>query len=308
MTIENVIVNKDRLSNVIQTVLQAQENRIHVFSKDQISPEEPFIALLIEHGNKIRNSAFAPNALFLTVSLIRGNKTGPFLTTLTDQERIIQHAWIFMPEEVLSRGEKETEKACMSFFEPPGYCRDVLSKWTHNCQILRQNNGDIRIFFDRHNGDAEEIAKAIFVRNRAKTWEKTNKSTFLGYGPKLTYLALQWISLYGLYDFKNIKNLPVDFQIARIAIQTNAITFPNGEANVDSVITRNLLPAIREICSEKNIDPREVSQTLWALGSRACNKKLHLNCPLENTCQIYITSNYYQRTGKFKAEDEGRYR
>jgi hypothetical protein len=304
MNAERVVLNEKRLIEVIQVVLETRRGQKFVFSEGYTSPEEPYINLLKEHGKRISNPAFAVNAVFLSTSLVRGNRTRPFLENISDADKIANYAWIFDPAQVLQRGDKATQKACLEFFRPPGYCRDAIPKWYHNSQVIMNNGGDVRNFFNKFDGDANTIAKAIYVRNRAKIWEK--EGTFWGFGPKLSHLAIQWISLHGLYDFKNIEHLPVDFQIARIAIQTDALTL-TSEANADEVIARGLMPGIRKICLEKGIDPREVSQALWTLGSEGCNNKRHNDCPLANICVRYITSKSYQRTGRFNSQDEGRY-
>lgn len=305
MNAERVVLNEKRLTEVVQIVLETRRGQKFVFSEGYISPEEPYVNLLKEYGERIDNPAFAVNAIFLSTSLVRGNRTREFLEKLTDPEKIATYAWIFDPAQVVLRGDKATQKACLEFFRPRGYCRDAIPKWSHNSQIIMNNGGDVRNFFDKFDGDANATAKAIYVRNRAKTWEK--EGTFWGYGQKLTHLAIQWISLYGLYDFKNIEHLPVDFQTARIAIQTDALTL-TGEVNADEVIARTLMPGIRKICLEKGIDPREISQALWTFGSEGCNNKRHEDCPLANICVRYITSKSYQRTGKFSSLDEGRYK
>ncbi len=307
MSIERVIIDEQRLTQVIKTVLATKDNKEFVFAGNYISPEVPYVDSLIKVGNELKNPDFASNALFLTTALIRGNNTRSFFNSrLVDPRNILENSWIFEPEKVLSKGKVLTEETCRKFFRPAGYCVNAIYNWFYNCQVIKNNGGSITRCFDNLDGDWKRIEKFVYLRNRAKTSEKIKAGSLLNYGQHLTYLAFQWLSYYGLYKFTNLKTIPVDFQLARISIQTDAIAI-NGNPNVDEIITRGLTPAFIKVCKENSFDPREVSQALWSFGNEGCNNKLHGECPLENLCVRYITSKKYQTSGRLSSKDEGRY-
>jgi hypothetical protein len=307
MSSERVIINEDRLASTIDIILAAKQNKTFVFSEGYFSPEEPYINSLISVGEKIGNPDFAADALFLTTSLIRGNRTKLFFSDrIIDEDNIRKYSWIFEPKKVISAGNANTVEAGRQFFKPAGYCITALDNWHYNCRVIDINGGSISRCFDNLDGDWSRIEKFVYLRNRAKSSEKIKAGSLLNYGQHLAYLAFQWLSYYNLYEFTNIDTIPVDFQLARIAIQTDSVVL-KGEPNVDEVIARGLTPAFMKICAEKKIDPREVSQVLWSFGSEGCNNKLHSTCPLGDRCVRYITSKKYQRDGKFSDEDEGRH-
>jgi hypothetical protein len=210
-------------------------------------------------------------------------------------------------KKALPEPDEVMEAALRSFFQPRGYNANSIKAWKYNLAILEEKyDGDFRNFLKANENDAPKVVKALYVRNRAKTKEK--EGTFRRYGPKLATLAVQWIAQYKLCELKNAEKIgvPLDFQLARIFIQTDGVLL-KGRVNVDSVVYRTLMPKIKQICKDEGIDPREVSETLWLIGSQLCSSRLHDQCPLESICTKLISSNSYQREGILDPTDIGRF-
>ncbi len=308
MSIEGINVNKERIYNTIQISLNARENRYGIFEKEIKAPEEEFIKLIKDYGQNTNDDNFALNALFFTTSLIHAENTELFFKKFSEAELLNKYAWIFQPEKVLDADSNgiDVEKECKNFFRPGGYNKTTFSQWVHNCSVLQNKfGGDMKNFFKANNDDSTKIIESLVVKPRAKT---SKKPDFRRYGPKLSRLFVQWVDQYGFYELKNTQNngIPVDFQVSRIMIQTKGIELdkPTGTHHVS---VRTLLPLLSEMCLENNWQTREVSETLWYIGSKCCNKERHDLCPLEETCDSMISRDSYDSNGLFDPQDTGRY-
>lgn len=306
MGIESITVNRPRMVEVIKTSLDAREKNIGIFSEIKTAPEENYIELIKKHAVKTGDNQFALNALFFTTSMVHGDNTELLFKRIADANLIEKYDWIFKPQEVLSRGQGETVNACFEFFRPGGYNSAAFDQWTHNCSVLlNKYQGDLENFFKANNNDASKIIDSLVVKPRAKTYEKIE---FRRFGPKLSRLFMQWVNQYDFYQLDNVsKNgIPVDFQVCRVMIQTNAIDLKNPCSTHD-VSVRTVLPALTEIFDAENLDPRLVSEAIWYIGSRCCNKGRHDLCPISDMCTSLISRKPYDDNGKFDPTDTGRF-
>lgn len=106
--------------------------------------------------------------------------------------------------------------------------------------------------------------------------------------------------------FFRSNGIPVDFQVSRVMIQTNAVVLKEPCSTQD-VSVRIILPVLTEIFESEKINPRLVSEAIWFIGSRCCNKSRHDLCPISDLCTSLISRESYDRSGKFDPADVGRY-
>lgn len=305
MNIEGISVNRERMVEVIKTSIQARENNIGIF-KDIQAPEQSYIDLIKTHGQEIQDDQFALNALFFTTSLVHGDNTELLFKRIAIPELIKKYDWIFNSNEVLARDEQEVIDSCFKFFRPGGYNSTSFNQWVHNHSVLKNKyQGDLKNYFQSNNNDATKIIDSLVVRPRAKTHEKKE---FRRFGPKLSRLFVQWVDQYDFCHLDNIDNngIPVDFQVCRVMIQTKALEI-NSIVSVNDVSVQTLLPALTEIFTTENINPRSASEALWWVGSLGCNKKRHNVCPINDLCTSLISRKLYDDLGKFDPTDTGRF-
>ena len=303
-------IDKDRAKSVIEKALAGREARTGFFATN-FQPEKQFIEIAQEYGTQTENEAFCLNALFMTTPFVIAQNTGQFFNRITDAKLLNDYAWIFDPSTAINETTSDPNgvlrKACLDYFRPAGYSVNALGQWMHNLSVLNEKHqGDIRNFFRECEDDAVKVVDALVVRPRAKSSEKTG---FRRYGPKLARLFVQWVNQYELYVLKNSGEVgvPVDFQIARVLIQTDAI--PLSEPVQAHTITHKvLLPMFTELCNENGFKPQEVSEALWTIGSVGCSNRRHEDCPVASLCNRMISRNPYDRGGMFDPTDVGRFK
>lgn len=303
MSLESIKINKNRMVDVIKTSLLAKEQNQGLF-ENIVIPEEKFIKLIKEHGQNIADDKFALHALFLTTQMIHGESTQLALGRIANLKLIEKYSWIFDPKKVSQAENEDVIDACTKFFRPGGYNITVFGQWQHNCQIIENNySGDLRNFFEKNNNDATKIVDSLIVFPRAKT---ENKKEFRRFGPKLSRLFIQWVNQYNFYKLENANSIciPVDFQVCRIMLQTNAVEIDKA-VSIHSLSTKTLLPSISNIIDENSLKAREVSESLWFIGSNGCGKNRCNLCPLDIPyCDKFIhRTSSYDLTGLFSPED-----
>jgi len=303
-----VEVDIQRTAYIIEKTLVAMDNRQKLFLEGVFRPEEEFIETVKSYGERNNQPEFASNAVFLTSAFVFGDDTERFFNRITDSSKLSENAWIFNPMNALEKSDEEIMAGCAEFFRPAGYNRRVVMEWPYNLRLLEQKyDGDIRNFFDENDGDMKKIVRAMVVRPRAKTEEKRKKGAFTRYGPKIASLVVQWMNQYSLYKFNNSNGggIPVDFQVARVLIQTGAVILDKPE-NAHQVTT-NVGRSLGLIINENGWEFRRVSEAIWNVGNRGCNQKRHDDCPLQNDCSRLISRKPYDRDGKFDPKDNGRW-
>lgn len=304
MSIERIAVDKERIAGVIGICLEARQDQTFIFSKDIIPPEERYIGLLKQYSQEIGDDRFLLNALFLTTTMVFASNTQRFFRGISNYDQLEEYSWIFMPEIVVSMDEDEVKEACRKFLKPAGYSQNALKQWVHNCKVLTEKyDGDLRNFFSENSDDAIKIIRSLEVFPRAHS---ADKKDFRRYGPKLSRLFLQWVQQYELYSLENADEfgLPIDFQVARIIIQTGGLRL-DGPAQAHSLTYKVLLPLLISLCSEKGWEPKDVSNTLWSIGNNCCNTKRHDQCPVNNSCEGQISRKPYDKDGMFEPVGNG---
>jgi hypothetical protein len=301
MSIENVVVNKERIKLVVETALRARRNSESIFKGKVRPPEEDFISLIREHGDDIHDETYPLTALFLVTSLVFADDSEKFFKLISKPFLFKEHAWIFQPKEVLSR--KDTKEVCSKYFRTGGYnIQQALPAWEHNCRVIFERyGGDLRNFLEENNNDAMEIIETL-------TQKKKGENDFRRFGPKLSRLFIEWVTQYDLYPLKNFEKtgFSIDFQKPRLFIQTNGIELKFPERR-DLIAEKILTPLMQEMCIEENWLPSEVSATLWLIGSRCCNFFKHEICPLASLCDKMISRDPYDTRSLFDPTDIGRH-
>lgn len=311
MSIEHqtVQIDRTRIREVIKLTVDAKSGSSPTFLKDIMFPEERFINILKQIGTETDSEQFPINALFLTTTFVRGGRTSLFFNNLTDLTKIAKFSWLFKPEEIVKKAvsEDDVRKSCLELFGEGGggYALNAARKWYYNCALLHNGYGDdIRLFFKEHQNDALEIIKALEVRPRAKTVEKIKTNMFLGFGEKLAQLSIQWLHKYDLYKFNNIQDsgMPIDSNVLKILLQTGGLSITK-RVNVDLLARRITSPILMEIFKNTDINPRDIQELWWHIGSVLCTNKLHSTCPLENICTKLVRNGSYQGGSNYSPSD-----
>lgn len=298
---ERIILDRALLEKLVVQAVEARENKEGIFAQTIIPPEEDFIKLAREHGEK-----FALHALFFLSTTIFADNSTTLLRRVSIPESFEAFAWLFDPVKVVSQPEK-VEAAAKQYIKP-GYNENALFEWEHNARvILGKYEGDLRNFFAEHNYDAPSILKALVGPKRKAGYEG-----FRRFGQKIGSLFLLWADVYHLAELKRIEEIgiPVDFQVIRLAIQTDAVKLPFGEVHKHHLVSK-LVPVFKEICKEiseeREIHPDFISKSLWYIGHLCCNKYEHSSCPLEGMCKRLISRKLLDQKGVIVPEDVGRH-
>jgi hypothetical protein len=276
------------------------QNKEGLFAFIDPQPEKGFVGLA-----KAKGSDFALNALFLITPMVLGGRTEPFFKRISVPETFHDYSWVFDPERVAMRQPKRVEQTLFDFLRPAGRQAEPIYQWHYNCRVITQKyEGQVRNYLDKRDGDAERIYEDLIVAPRAKSHRKEIRR----FGPKIAKLFIQWVREYDLYELNNTDKvgLPVDFQVARVTIQTGGVTLEKPVHN--HFMNNKLLPIIFEELATKGYKPEEISKALWAIGSGGCAYKRHELCPVKDLCTRMISSRPYDRKGIFDPTDVGRYK
>lgn len=285
---------------MVGTCLASRRNREGIFSRELVIPEERFIANVKELATKIDDPRLPLNALFCVLPCVFSQWTYRFFRQIEKPELIAEYCWLFQPEKVIQAQENGVDvfgEYIKYFGVDPKYYRPPIEGIIYNCQVLNQKYGSsVLNYFKTYDNDAERIAKALIVRDRAKSYEKE----FRRLGPKLTPLLIQFIDQYKMAELKNTDKvgLPVDMQLARLLVQTGAITY-EGWVNAYKVVSKTAHPLFKELCEQNGWSLQEVSETLWLLGSNGCTLNKHGLCPVEHLCDTTLSSQEYYKKGRF---------
>jgi len=306
---EKITIDRVRLEEVVVRAIEARKNKEGIFAQKIIPPEEDFIKLTREYGEREygeRGEVFALHALFLLSTTIFADNSTSLLRRVSQPESFEGFAWLFDPEKVVSQPER-VEEAAKQYIEP-GYNVNALPKWEHNARvILEQYKGDLRNFFAENNYDAPSVLEALVGPRK-----KIGYEGFHRFGQKIGSLFLLWADAYQLVELERIEEIgiPVDFQVIRLAVQTDAVKLPLGEVYKHHLLEK-LIPDLRKICTkiskERGIHPDFISKSLWYIGHLGCNKYEHSSCPLGEMCQRLISRRPLDKRGVIVPEDVGRY-
>lgn len=306
MNNERVRVNEGRIVEVIYTALKAREQKQGIF-ENLNPPEKDYMELIKVHGKEINRPEFALNCMFFTTSMVFGDSSTAFFNRITDKDKLKKFQWIFNPEEVFKRSPSFVIENCADFFRPGGYHKIALNDWSHNHSILRENyKGDLVNYFIANENNAINIVKSLMVKVGAKAKDKPE---FRRFGDKLSRLFIQWVDQYDFYNLENVNKIgiPVDFQVARIMIQTGGLDLSESirKENIQNDI---LTPLFIELLADiEEVNPGIVSETLYWIGVQGCNRGRHNLCPLEDLCSSLISREPYDSKGFFNPTDNGRF-
>lgn len=299
MSHEGITTYPDRIEEVVKLSIQAMKSREGLFEYFDPQPERHFIDLV-----KAKGQEFALNAVFLTSTMVLGGQTARLFKRISDSDRFEENSWLFEPNEVVGKRPSTVISALFNYIRPAGRESASIFQWQYNCRLIRKKYGGfVSNYLKARDNDALRVYKDLVVRPRAKTYEKEIRR----FGPKIAKLFIQWVREYELFPLGNMENvgLPVDFQVARVVIQTGGL---NLEEPVGAhFMTHDLLPEIFKEMVERGYKQEEISKALWSIGSGGCGPKKHDLCPVKDRCTRLISSFPYDRRGIFDPRDVDRY-
>ncbi len=300
MSHEGLTVYPDRIEEVVKLSIDAMKRREGLFALADPQPERHFVDLA-----KAKGPEFALNAVFLITPMVLGGQTDYLFKRVSIPDRFREYSWLFEPNEVARKRSDTVESSLLSYLRPAGREGAAIFQWQYNCRLLRRKySGFVSNYLMEKDNDAQKVYDDLVVRPRAKSHEKEIRR----FGPKIAKLFIQWVKEYDLYRLSNTEavGLPVDFQVARVIIQTDGMTLQNPEnANF---ISNVVLPLVFKDLTDRGYKPDEISKALWAIGSYGCKSRRHDICPLNHLCTKLISSFAYDRRGIFDSTDTGRYR
>lgn len=311
--VEQVILDKVRLKEVVICAVDAYREGRGVFARRIIPPEEPFIRLARVYGREVYEGEegedrFARDALFLLMTTLYADNSTSQLRRVSNPESFRRFAWLFMPAEVIKRPKEEVVAAAKEYIRP-GYNVMALPLWQHNARVIKEKyKGDLINFFAEHDFDAPEILEVLMGPAR-----KTDYEGFHRFGQKLGSLLLLWIDAYELAKLERIYEIgiPVDFQVTRLAVQTEALRLPHGAVHkhhVVNTLVNSLKGICQELAEERDISPDFISKALWNIGHLCCNSYDHGSCPLRRMCTSLISRTPLDRLGLIDPRDVGRFK
>lgn len=290
--------DEERIALVIHQITQARDQKTGLFRWDIKPPEEAFVNLCKE------NLVFPLNALFLLTTTVYADNSARQFTRICEPASFRKYKWLFDVKKVSRRTNSSVIDAGMAYLTP-GYNGRALSYWKHNASLIQdQFGGDLNEFFRILGYDAPTILSVL-----AQPKDKASYDGFRGYGPKLSRLFLLWADYYKL-TFKPLKRIneigiPIDFQVARLLIQTSGINL-SRETHKHWVQNPNLQEILVDAIEKDGHSPLYVSEGLWFTGSICCNSRLHTICLLASECTSLISREPYDRRGSFNPKDVGR--
>lgn len=301
-----IYTDPDRIVEMMKQALSGREKGVGIFAHKIVPPEIFLIERLKSYERKSQSEAFALHALFFISSTMFADNSTRQLNLIKNKFNG-RYAWLFKPDLVTRRRDSEVIALANNLIRP-GYNRNALPGWKTNATVLvRDYKGDIRNFFANFDNSAPVILNKLTGKGEKG---KKGYQGFIRFGPKLGRLYLQWVQQYGLHSLENIDEIgiPVDWQVARLVLQTGGIKI-EGEQSVHKhwILDKNLTPLLTTLCQSNGLSPQEVSETLWLIGNRCCNKYQHNLCPLESLCDRMISREPLDKDGLFDPRDTGRW-
>ena len=301
---KGIIVDVERIKLVVGMALKAREDQAYLFRDGVSAPEEKFIAWVKQEGESRGDPRFALNAVFFLVPAIFADGT------IRQFRRINRNSeegnlWLFDPREIVLKTQTEVAEAAEQFIGAGGYNRRAFVKWYHNASVLvGRYGGDIANFFAVYGNSAPAILNELEGPiKKGKDW-----MGFHRFGPKLGRLFLQWVDQYELYPLEEMDQVgvPVDFQVARLLLQTEAVK-SKGAPTYAFLVEKVLNYILPEVFLRMKVNPRVVSETFWNIGNRCCNNYDHAECPISKMCTMMISRHPFDEGGRFVLRDIGRY-
>ncbi len=297
-------IDEVRILDMVLTALKAREQRFGLFAGNIIPPERSFIEIIKKYEEERGIDGFAANALFFFITTLFADNSERQCALAARPVIFKPNAWIFRPEIVITKPEGEVKKAAFDLIRP-GYNKTALDRWHHNAQVLCDKyQGQVRNFYAKHNFDAPGILEELVGPKK-----KATHPGFHRFGPKLGRLLLQWTHQYGLAELRRINEIgvPVDFQVARLVIQTGGINLEEP-THKHWVLDKTLVHLFTSLCTENSLSAQHVSETLWLIGNRCCNNYRHDLCPLTDLCDKLISREPIDTDGLFDPKDIGRHK
>lgn len=298
-----VTVDRERILEIVKHALDSRDKGEGIFGLGVKPPEETFITRLKAYGRNNNIESFALHGVFFTVTSLFADDSAKQLKSFNKRLHLNDHAWIFKPEDIVQRDEQEVIQTAQDLLRP-GINKIALYRWQHNAQVLCDKyGGDLKNFFSEYQDHAPAILAELVGPKRKEGW-----GGFQRFGPKIGRLFLQWVSQYDLatiFEAESI-GIPVDFQVARLAIQTGGVKL-DGPTHKHHVVDQRLVPLFEDLCRENKLLPSRVSETLWLIGSTCCNNYWHHLCPLSTMCSSLISREPMDRDGLFDPTDVGRW-
>lgn len=300
---ERVIIDTAKVLEVIKRATEGFQNQEGFFGEGVNPPETKFIELIREYGFMMGSEAFPLHALFFIMPPLYADNSYRYFKFASDEAQFREHVWLFDPQQAVEH-EDEVEAAATDYLKP-GHNRPALSQWVHNAKVLQESyGGDIRNFFAECGYEALKICESLEGPHGKADWKG-----FRRFGPKLSRLYLLWLEKYNLSHFYNLEKIgiPVDWQVARILIQTDAVQL-DGPVHKNQVMEKGLIPLLNSpFLASFGVDQFSAAEAMWLTGSLGCNTGDHGGCPVESVCQRLISRRPLDEKGVFDPTDQGRF-
>ena len=294
---QEIKVDMEKLTEMCISVYSAFKNRTGVFKSDfknflpqyNIPQEFEYNPWRIE----TKMPGDAANYLFLMASLEKQTLTRTNIKKSLETWAEEDKRWIFRPEEVAQRSDKEVFDVCKKSL---GY---VLG----NFPINYKNNATT--IAEKYGGDARNIMDTLSVEeSRRRLME------FRGIGSGIANLFMIYLlerKIASVTDPENVL-LKVDVHKGRLPLNTDCVTLVKaGEVRRDLLVPI-LESAYWKVCKENNFDPVILDAALWIVGSGVCVKRDYFSCvescPIEDMCVSCVPEN--KINGRFQISQNGK--
>lgn len=173
--------------------------------------------------------------------------------------------------EILTKGREDLTRLIEKHLEEKTNTPEILYD---NCtQLMMKYGGDPRKMFEDRNLD--------LILKRIKEFKQ--------YGIGKACLLFKNYMRFGIAHLDNPYSLPVkvDRHLTRMSIGTGVLTLEPAGRYRREQFDNILRPFYQEICMTEKINPVELDDALWVIGSNLCVKKDKANCEMNCALTCY---------------------
>jgi hypothetical protein len=312
-------VDEDRALVVVKKAMKAYESEQGLYGKLS-HPERPFIDLVSTYGQDVTDPNYSLNSLFFFTTVVFGDNTSRLLARAANPEKFEPNSYMFMPEvtafdyidedadeeKLLERKLEHDLVGDAQEWLKLSYNVKSIPLWPKNAHVLvDQYRNDLNNFFEENNFHAPTVLKNLVGPENKKKWKRFHR-----FGPKVGRLFMIWADQYALpgkkFSDMNQIGIPVDFQVARVMIQTGVLNL-GKPTHQNIVLEKTLVPFFEYFCPKYGYEGWKVSAALWNVGHLGCNKERHDICPVNGQCFNLISRAPYDKSGLFDPRDKGRF-
>jgi endonuclease III len=259
---EQIIVNTDRVDEVLDTLMAAYENERYPYYLDsvRVPQDERHMPASLERGTR-DHAMFFWNVCYY----MRGGTKSTF--AVQAMARLYEdRPDLFDCYQAITVPEEEIENELKA--HQLGFQKKVASQWKENSwRMLENYDGDPRnIFSDLTAFDSpyEELVRR--VKN------DTKGNGFIGFREKMTSMIAYYLMDEKLVDLFNFP-IPVDLHVMRVSVSNGMVEFPGIDypANVHSeALLETLRGVYFEYAQRRNTNPLQLCNAVWLLSEALC--------------------------------------